>query len=617
MRIVLQDRVVDLANGLVQGGSRLTQFECTLLRYLREHAEQAMSRDRLLVDVWGYPRPVPTRCVETAVRRVREKIEQDQAKPRHLLTIRGEGYRWWDGGAAPVSDDDRCGGRQTWSERLAWAETTFGEALDPHDPRVGLTETIRAAYVLDIATLGEDERALLELLSLCRDGWAPGELARHADLRALRSLVHNGWVVVRHTGLQLGPLWWPVRGAGEPARTRAAELWIDRLSQGTPVDLLEVLEAHAWPELSPDQAARLVAAARSRAMSSGFALPLLHAADAILRRSPRERLQGKLHMVRGVALWRIGLTAEARRSADSALEVASGVPEVEGEAAALAGVLAQVLGDFEVAERRYRRSIELNGAWAPTVRTDLARVHWALGRTEEALRGCKASHAAAMLNGQERPQRHAARALAWMMVGVGQHAEAISRLTTLYAGDLNLVDRDGGPFHACTVAMRLGLAFLDLADLHKAEPWLARAFGHARDGAAGHNLWAKVHSAQGIAAALEGDWNEANALQLRAVAIHEDSQVTQDAVTPYCFAALGLHRVEDAQGVQAMLRALAPLLGAQVSMPNRALVAATHSALGVAGSAMPKAGHLAIYVRLAQRALAGPVGPFMPPEDAA
>jgi hypothetical protein len=51
MRLVLEDRVIDLDSGQVQGGTSLTQFECSILLYLRAQGAEPASRDRLLVDV--------------------------------------------------------------------------------------------------------------------------------------------------------------------------------------------------------------------------------------------------------------------------------------------------------------------------------------------------------------------------------------------------------------------------------------------------------------------------------------------------------------------------------------------------------------------------------------
>lgn len=98
----LSDGTVDLRLGEVLragGATRLTTKELDLLRYLAARAGQAVTRDQLLTEVWGHARPRLTRAVHTAVKRLRAKIEQDPAAPRHVLTVHGEGYRFEE--AAP------------------------------------------------------------------------------------------------------------------------------------------------------------------------------------------------------------------------------------------------------------------------------------------------------------------------------------------------------------------------------------------------------------------------------------------------------------------------------------------------------------------------------------
>lgn len=96
MQFHLPDRVVDLGRREVvgpTGTSPLTQLETEVLRYLWARAGTPVQRDALLVDVWGYPKPVATRCVDTAMRRIRAKIERDPRAPVHLQKVHGVGYR--------------------------------------------------------------------------------------------------------------------------------------------------------------------------------------------------------------------------------------------------------------------------------------------------------------------------------------------------------------------------------------------------------------------------------------------------------------------------------------------------------------------------------------------
>lgn len=71
----------------------LTVHERDLLRALRVRKGEPVERSTLLTEVWNYAPSVVSRAVDVTVRRLRQKIEHDPSKPRHLLTVRGVGYR--------------------------------------------------------------------------------------------------------------------------------------------------------------------------------------------------------------------------------------------------------------------------------------------------------------------------------------------------------------------------------------------------------------------------------------------------------------------------------------------------------------------------------------------
>lgn len=73
---------------------RLSHKEFDLLAALIKNTGTALSRDRLLQEVWGYDFPGDTRTVDVHIRWLREKIEEDAAEPRHIVTVRGVGYRF-------------------------------------------------------------------------------------------------------------------------------------------------------------------------------------------------------------------------------------------------------------------------------------------------------------------------------------------------------------------------------------------------------------------------------------------------------------------------------------------------------------------------------------------
>ena len=68
--------------------------EFDLLLFLARNRGTVLSRDVLLERVWGYDYPIDTRTIDVHVRWLREKIEADPARPVHLQTVRGLGYRF-------------------------------------------------------------------------------------------------------------------------------------------------------------------------------------------------------------------------------------------------------------------------------------------------------------------------------------------------------------------------------------------------------------------------------------------------------------------------------------------------------------------------------------------
>jgi len=73
---------------------RLTLMEAELLRYLIRHAGRAVSRKAMLEDVWNLSEETDTRAIDNFVVRLRRHIEDEPASPRHLLAVRGVGYRF-------------------------------------------------------------------------------------------------------------------------------------------------------------------------------------------------------------------------------------------------------------------------------------------------------------------------------------------------------------------------------------------------------------------------------------------------------------------------------------------------------------------------------------------
>jgi DNA-binding response OmpR family regulator len=72
----------------------LTVMEASVLRYLVEHDGKTVSRKTMLQDVWGLHEDTDTRAIDNFIVRLRRYLEDDATRPRHLLTVRGVGYRF-------------------------------------------------------------------------------------------------------------------------------------------------------------------------------------------------------------------------------------------------------------------------------------------------------------------------------------------------------------------------------------------------------------------------------------------------------------------------------------------------------------------------------------------
>ena len=72
----------------------LTTLEFKTLRYLIENPRRVVSRDELLNEVWGYQNYPSTRTVDNQVAKLRKKLEADPARPIHLRTVHGVGYKF-------------------------------------------------------------------------------------------------------------------------------------------------------------------------------------------------------------------------------------------------------------------------------------------------------------------------------------------------------------------------------------------------------------------------------------------------------------------------------------------------------------------------------------------
>lgn len=97
MRFAFGDVEVDFATSEVtRGGAAvaLTDKELQLLRYLINHRGQVLSRSQILRALWPQQPFITARTIDVHVTWLRQKLEPTAGSPRHILTVRGEGYRF-------------------------------------------------------------------------------------------------------------------------------------------------------------------------------------------------------------------------------------------------------------------------------------------------------------------------------------------------------------------------------------------------------------------------------------------------------------------------------------------------------------------------------------------
>ena len=94
-----KDLVIDRARRSVSRNGHeieLTQREYELIKYLAEKPGKVMSREELMSAVWQYDYFGDLRAVDVAVRRLREKVEDNPSEPQYVITKRGAGYYFAD-----------------------------------------------------------------------------------------------------------------------------------------------------------------------------------------------------------------------------------------------------------------------------------------------------------------------------------------------------------------------------------------------------------------------------------------------------------------------------------------------------------------------------------------
>jgi len=72
----------------------LAAKEAELLRFLVNHRGRVLSREEILKQVWSEQQFITERTVDVHIAWLRQKLEDEPQSPRHILTVRGEGYRF-------------------------------------------------------------------------------------------------------------------------------------------------------------------------------------------------------------------------------------------------------------------------------------------------------------------------------------------------------------------------------------------------------------------------------------------------------------------------------------------------------------------------------------------
>ena len=107
--VALGDKTIDFDALELRSGVQtvhLTLMEAELLRYLINHDGRIVSRSAILEDVWGLREDTDTRAIDNFIVRLRKYIEDEPSRPRHLLTVRGVGYKFVSTTAAAATTDD-------------------------------------------------------------------------------------------------------------------------------------------------------------------------------------------------------------------------------------------------------------------------------------------------------------------------------------------------------------------------------------------------------------------------------------------------------------------------------------------------------------------------------
>jgi DNA-binding response OmpR family regulator len=99
--LVFGDVEIDFLRHVAKKAGRAVELPARafdILKVFARHPDEVVSRDRLLDEAWGYERAPNTRTVDNHIVKLRQALEDEPEKPRHLLTVHGAGYKLLVGG---------------------------------------------------------------------------------------------------------------------------------------------------------------------------------------------------------------------------------------------------------------------------------------------------------------------------------------------------------------------------------------------------------------------------------------------------------------------------------------------------------------------------------------
>jgi DNA-binding response OmpR family regulator len=94
--VSIGDIVIDTDQFVMRRGAvetPLTFYEVEILKLLYANQNQPVHRDTIFKKIWGMESDPTNRTVDNFIAKLRKKIETDQKKPRHLITVYGMGYK--------------------------------------------------------------------------------------------------------------------------------------------------------------------------------------------------------------------------------------------------------------------------------------------------------------------------------------------------------------------------------------------------------------------------------------------------------------------------------------------------------------------------------------------